>query len=119
MLKAKLHPQYLWDQQGSKNLFCVSRRIFLAGHRRHFSGRIFFHLGGNRAPSLKKLAAMKKKNPSFLIFEGTFCTHPNTNVINDMITSFFFNMFSLAAGQSGYYKVLSISTRTLFVKDSL
>ena len=54
----------LYKSQGSKNLFCASRRIFLAGHRRHFSGRIFFQLGRNGAPSLKKLGAKKKKSLS-------------------------------------------------------
>ena len=52
----------------------------------HFSGRIFFHLGRNREPRLKSLGAKKKE----AIFEASFCTHPNTNIINEMITSFFF-----------------------------
>ena len=45
--------------QGSKNLFCASRRTFRAEPGRHFSGRIFFHLGRNRAPRLKSLGAKK------------------------------------------------------------
>ena len=39
--------------QGSKNLFCGSRRIFRAEPGCHFFGRIFFHLVRNRAPRLK------------------------------------------------------------------
>ena len=46
--------------QGSKNLFCASRRIFRAEPGCHFSGRIFFHLGRNHAPRLKSLGAKKK-----------------------------------------------------------
>ena len=45
--------------QGSKNLFCASRRIFRVEPRRHFSGRIFCHLGRNRAPRLKSLGAKR------------------------------------------------------------
>ena len=56
--------------QGSKNLFCASRRIFRAEPECHFSGHIFFYLGRNRAPRLKSLGA--KKN----LFEASFCTHP-------------------------------------------
>ena len=46
--------------QGSKNLFCVSRRLFRTEPGRHFSGRIFFQLGRNRAPRLKALGAKKR-----------------------------------------------------------
>ena len=75
--------------QGSKNLFCASRRIFRAEPKRHFSGRIFFQLGRNHAPRLRSLGAKKKE----AIFEASFCTHPNTNIINETIARCFF--FSL------------------------
>ena len=48
------------EEQGSKNLFCASRRFFWAEPGCHFSGRIFFHLGRNHAPRLKSLGAKKK-----------------------------------------------------------
>ena len=38
-----------------KIFFCTSRRIFRAELECHVSGRIFFHLGRNRAPRLKSL----------------------------------------------------------------
>ena len=53
----------------------------------HFSGRIFFHLGRSRAPRLESLGAKKKKEP---IFEAIFCTHPDTNIINEMVASSFY-----------------------------
>ena len=53
--------RFLYKVQGSKNLFCASRRIFPANPGCHFSGRIFFHLGRNRAPRLKSLGAKKNK----------------------------------------------------------
>ena len=71
---------------GSKNVFRASRRIFRVEPGCHFSGRIFFHLGRNRAPRLKSLGAKKKE----AIFEASFCTHLNTNIINEMIGSSFF-----------------------------
>ena len=71
--------------QGSKKHSCGSRRIFRAEPGCHFSGRIFFHLGRNHAPRLKSLGAKKEA-----IFEASFCTHPNTNIINEMIASSFF-----------------------------
>ena len=81
--------QHLWllarSVQGSKNLFCASRRIFRTEPGRHFSGRIFFHLGRSRAPRLKSLGAKEKA-----VFEASVCTHPNTNIINKMIANFFF-----------------------------
>ena len=51
----------------------------------HFSGRIFFQLGRNRAPRLQSLGAKNKE----AIFEAIFCTHPDTNIINEMIASSF------------------------------
>ena len=44
-------------EQGSKNLFCASRRIFRAEPGRHFSGRDFFQRGRNRSPRLTSLGA--------------------------------------------------------------
>ena len=44
--------------QGSKNIFCASCRIFRAEPGCHFSGRIFFQLGRNRALRIKSLGAM-------------------------------------------------------------
>ena len=71
--------------QGSKNLFCASRRIFRAEPGRHFSGRIFFQLGRNHAPRLTSLGAKKEA-----IFEASFCTHQNTKIIDEIIASSFF-----------------------------
>ena len=71
--------------QGSKNLFYASCRIFRAELGCHFFGGIFFHPGRNRALRLKSLGAKKKA-----IFEASFCTHPNTNIINEMIASSYF-----------------------------
>ena len=65
------HPLSL-SLQGSKNLFCASRRIFRAEPGCHFSGRILFHLDRNRAPRLKSLGAKKKE----AIFDASFCTPP-------------------------------------------
>ena len=72
--------------QGSKNVFCASRRIFRVEPGCHFSGRIFFHLGRNRAPRLKSFGAKKKE----AIFEASFCTHLNTNIINETVASSLF-----------------------------
>ena len=58
-----------------KSFLCQSQNCL----RCHFSGRIFFHLGRNRAPRLKSLGAKKKK-----LFEAIFCTHPDTNIINEI-----------------------------------
>ena len=63
------------DSQGSKNLFCASRRIFRAEPGCHFSGRIFFHLGRNRVPRPESLGAKKEA-----IFEASFCTWPDNLV---------------------------------------
>ena len=71
-------------QIGLENLFCASRRIFRVEPRRHFSGRIFFHLGRNRAPRLKSLGAKKRE----AIFEAGFCTYPNTNIISETDSKF-------------------------------
>ena len=59
-----VHKHWLVDQ-GSKNLFCASRRIFRTDPGHHFSGRIFFHLGRNCAPRLKSLGAKRKKEAYF------------------------------------------------------
>ena len=66
-----------------KSFLCQSQNFLGC----HFSGRIFFHLGRNRAPRLESLGAKKEKEA---IFEAIFCTHPDTNIINEMIASSFF-----------------------------
>ena len=68
-----------------KSFLCQSQN-FSGRARVPFSGRIFFHLGRNRAPRPKNLGAKKKE----AIFKASFCTHPNTNIINEMIASSFF-----------------------------
>ena len=58
-----------------KSFLCQSQKCIGC----HFSCRIFFHLGRNRAPRPKSLGAKKS------FFEAIFCTHPDTNIINEMI----------------------------------
>ena len=48
----------------------------------------FFHLGRNHAPRIKSLGATTTKKK--LIFGSSLCTHPNTNIATEMISSFFF-----------------------------
>ena len=79
--------RFINTMQGSKKFFCASRRIFRAEPGCHFSGHIFVHLGRNRAPRLKSLGAKKEA-----IFEASCCTHPNINIVNEMIASSFFAM---------------------------
>ena len=68
-----------------KSFLCQSQNFLEC----HFSGRIFFYLGRNRAPRLESLGAKKKKEKE-AILEAIFCTHPDTNIINEMIASSFF-----------------------------
>ena len=63
-----------------------------------FSGRIFFHLGRNRAPRLQRLGAKKE---AMHIFEAIFWTHPDTNIINEMIA----RSFSLATKIDEKHKI--------------
>ena len=74
------------QRHGSKNLFCASRRLFLAEPRRHFSGRIFFQSCAN---------TQKFRGKKEAIFVASFCTHPNTNIINEMIASSLFFFFAM------------------------
>ena len=75
----------------SKNLFCASRRIFPAKPGCHFSGRIFFHLGRNRAPRLKSLGA---KNKKLSLRPASAHTRTRTSsTINELIASSFFFLF--------------------------
>ena len=66
--------------QGSKNLFCASRR--------NVSGAIFLVALSFILVAIvrqdSKVQAQKKE----AIFEAIFCTHPDTNFINEMTASF-------------------------------
>ena len=70
--------------QGSKNLFCASRRIV--------PGAIFlvaFFLS-SRSQSCAMTQKFRRQKEKEAIFEAIFCTHPDTNIINEMIASSFY-----------------------------
>ena len=62
-----------------KSFLCQSQNCL--GY--HFSGRIFFHLGRNRAPRLKSLGSKKKKKKKLSLRPSS--AHTRTRTVNEMI----------------------------------